>query len=261
MQVLIIEDEPLAANRLKKIITEIKPSIKVIDILDSVESALHWFNTHPENQLDVIFMDIQLSDGISFEILQNTDIKCPIIFTTAYDEYALRAFKHNSIDYLLKPIAKEEVATALNKYDDWFNHKSNTNNNGLIDVQKLLSSLNLPSSTTNYKTRFLAKIGDKFIPLNTQEIKYFYSEEKALFAIKEDKSRYLLEYTLDELETLLNPKEYFRLNRQCIAHINAITKLQSGINGKVKVTLHPLHNEEVTVSRERASVFKKWMEG
>lgn len=260
MNVLIIEDESPAARRLKLLIDSLGFDIQIINVLESVTQAVTWLQRN-ENP-DLIFMDIQLGDGISFEIFSKVEIKCPVIFTTAYDEYALKAFKVNSIDYLLKPISKEDLELSFQKYFNIIGIKqlvSNAPSNtvSLSKIEKLLEQLQLEKT---YKSRLLVKVGDKLSYIELSAVAYFLSEDKLVYAISFEGKRFPLDYSLDELDNILDPKIFFRLNRQFIAKINAIQTIHNYFNGKLKLLLNPATTKEVIVSREKASVFKQWLE-
>jgi two-component system LytT family response regulator len=254
IKVLIIEDEAPAARRLQKMLEATEKDIEVIAHLDSVESSVKWLDAH-DNEADLIFMDIQLSDGISFEIFNKTTVSAPVIFTTAYDEYSLKAFKVNSIDYLLKPITPDDLSQALDKYEKLT--KGGLRHEPIDKIDALLRSLNLKNA---YKSRFLVKIGDKYYSIPTENIAYFYTEEKAVYLYTYDKIRYPLDQSLDEIEKSLDPGQFFRLNRQFIAHVSAVYKLHAYFNGKLKVNLKPEADHEIIVSRDKASILKEWLD-
>lgn len=248
MRVLIIEDESAAARRLAKLIQEVEPDAEIIGHLDSVESAVKWHTQH--DPPDLYFLDIQLADGLSFELVSQLQIKQPIIFTTAFDEYAVKAFKVNSIDYLLKPIDKTELSDAMHKY------KSNFITKG-PDLNVLVNEL--LAARKNYRERFLVRKGDSFVPLLGEEIAYFYAEEKVVFAKSKQNQRYLMEFTLDQLESTLNPNTFYRANRQFIIAIDSVKRVSNHFNGKLKVVVEPAFEEEILISREKAMAFKNWM--
>ena len=252
MNILIIEDEAPAARRLKKMILEIDPEVNVMAMYDSIETSVKWFNAN--EQPDLIFMDIELADGQSFEIFNQVKITAPVIFTTAYDEYALQAFKVNSIDYLLKPIETNALLNAIQKFKTLRENYSKTPE---YDFKHLLKTL---SPAQNYKSRFLIKTGEKFVSIEKESIAYFLSEEKATFLITFDNKRFIMDQTLDELEKITDPILFFRLNRQIIANIKAIGSIHNYFNGKLKLTLKPELKEEVIVSREKAPAFKDWLD-
>lgn len=254
MRIAIIEDEPLAAKRLGKLFLEIEKDALVVATLDSVKATVAWLNKndHP----DLLLMDIQLSDGLCFDIFSKVNIESPVIFTTAYDEFALKAFKVNSIDYLLKPIDKDELQKAVAKFRIRSGLKSsNVSADQLNDMIRLLSEQH-----REYKTRFLVKLGDRLEPVSVNDIQYFYAEEKLTFLITKQQKKFVIDPSLDELEPQLNPLQFFRLNRQYIASIDSITNIHTHLNGKLKVSVRGLEKEEIFVSRERAAEFKKWLD-
>jgi DNA-binding LytR/AlgR family response regulator len=256
MKVLIIEDELPAARRFRSLIEEIDPQIEILDVIDSVESAVKWLNHHQTP--DIIFMDIQLADGLSFDIFEQVKIQSPVIFTTAYDEYALRAFKVNSIAYLLKPIDKDDLAESILKFKDLKNQFSQDNIHA-INLENLLQSFKL--NQKEYKNRFLVKLGDRLIPIADDEIAYFQADEKIVLLITTENKKYAIDFSLDWLEGQLNPAKFFRINRKFIANFRAIQSIHTYFNGKLKIYLSPEIKEEVTVSREKSNEFKKWLEG
>ncbi len=253
MNMLIIEDEAPAARRLAGLIREFEPGVQIYDTIDSVESATKWLKTHESP--DLIFMDIQLADGLSFDIFGRVEVRAPVIFTTAYDEYALKAFKVNSVDYLLKPIDQEELCNSLRKLQ-----KMRDQFTAPLDTQVLRSLVqSLQPSQPQFKNRFLVRFADKLVFIQAEDIAYFVAEDKYVFVITCDNKKYPLDHTLDELDTLLDPSVFFRLNRKFIAHLRSIHSIHTYFNGKLKLHLHPTEPEEVTVSRERAASFKKWL--
>lgn len=254
MKILIIEDEVPAFRRLQKLIEEIKQESIIVEVLDGVESSIKWLNNHPVP--DLIFMDIQLSDGLSFEIFEQIEIQAPIIFTTAYDEYTLKAFKVNSIDYLLKPIDKEELKRSIHKLE-----RLQTQFSGStfpLDISSLIKSLNV--NNPSYKSRFLVKRGDKLATISEESIAYFYTEDKVVFLLTQYKEKYIVDYSLEELEQLLDPEFFFRLNRQVIARLQAIESIHQYFKGKLAVKLQPKTFESIIVSRERSNLFKQWLD-
>lgn len=253
MRIIIIEDEAPALSRIKKMVYELEPDIEIIATADSIEQAVSVIKQN--SKIDLILMDIELADGQSFEIFNLVTVHCPVIFTTAYDEFALKAFKVNSIDYLLKPIDKDELQKAFNKY------KTLQKNNSVVDVNQQMQELllNLKQPAGAYKTRFLVKQGQKLISIATDDIAYFFMYDKLCYLQTNGNSRYVIDYTLDELMGMLNPALFFQLNRQTIASIACIQSVHTYFNGKLKVELKPALSNEVVVSRERASEFKDWL--
>lgn len=252
MRVLIIEDEAPAFRRLEKILMEIDPTIEIVEVLDSVEDTVKWFNNH--GQPDLALMDIQISDGISFQIFDETSVSCPVIFTTAFDEYLLKAFKVNSIDYLLKPIKKEDLEHALDKYK---NLKVSYSQNG-IDMAALLSQINL--TETKYKSRFLVKQGDKMMAIRSEDVVCFYMKHGVVHIFTKNEKSYLSDFTLDELTQQLDPQLFCRANRQFILNANYITTVHKYFKGKLLVELDHFSEEQVVVSSEKATAFKQWLD-
>lgn len=249
MNVLIIEDEQPAAKRLHKMLNEIEPDINVLDSIVSVSTAIKWFaeNKTPE----LIFSDIQLSDGLSFEIFKSVNLNCPVIFTTAYDQYAIEAFKVNSIDYLLKPIKKDELSNAVKKF------KKLSGTAPAIDINKLLQTLH--PVTQEYKHRFIVRYGEHIKTINIDEVVYFYTEDKVNFLCTKDGRRYVIDYNLDSLDATLDPKTFFRINRQYIIGIHAIAEMFAYSKSRVLIKLNPPAKHETIVSTERSATFKLWL--
>ena len=250
MNILIIEDEKPAARLLQRKVEKL--GLQVNMLLHSVEESIAWFenNIHP----DLIFLDIQLSDGLSFEIFEKIDIKSAVIFTTAYDEYALKAFKLNSIDYLLKPIDEEELDIAISKFKNQFQSQ----NVSSLDFE-MIKKMMINPNEKNYKNRFTIKIGEhlKIIPI--EEIECFYSENKGTYLHTTDNRDYLLDLTLEQLETELNPTDFFRVSRKNIVSLNYIKDMLVYSNSRLKIILQTYTNDEIIVSRERVNDFKSWI--
>lgn len=250
INILIIEDEEPAANRLKKMLAELEPEINVLENIVSVSSAITWFK---ENQMpDLIFSDIQLSDGISFEIFKNVEVQCPVIFITAFDEYAIEAFKVNSIDYLLKPVKKEDLQVALEKYK-----KLNVKVSPALDINKVLETFNTPKN--GHKTRFIVRYGEHIKTIKIEEVAYFYTEDKINFLNTNEGRRYTIDYNLDNLDHMLDPKTFFRINRQFIISIHAISEMFTYSKSRVLIKLNPPCKHETIVSTERSGDFKLWL--
>lgn len=251
MKVLIIEDEKPAARRLEQLIRQQRPQAEILGPVDSVEKAVQWFRDNPGP--DLLFLDIQLADGLSFDIFREVEVRSPVIFTTAYDQYTLKAFKLNSVDYLLKPIDPEELQQALDKFGRYYGKAP------LVDasaLESLIQSFQAPE----YKERFIVKIGQQLSFIQVEEVRYFYSEDGLLFAQMKDRKRHALDYTLDQLENLLDPKTFFRLNRKAIANIEAIHKVSPYFNSRLVVEMRPAPGFEVIVSRDRVNDFKNWLD-
>jgi DNA-binding LytR/AlgR family response regulator len=251
MNVLIIEDEKPAARRLSRMLNQL--GIEVNTMLHSVEEALNWFqsNKHP----DLIFLDIQLSDGLSFEIFEEIPVKSAIIFTTAYDEYALKAFKLNSIDYLLKPIDDDELKVAVDKYKEQQPSESSLQVN-IDEIRKLL----INPIDRKYKKRFTIKIGQHIKIIHTDNIECFYSENKSTYIHTSENRNYLIDHSLEHWQDQLNPELFFRVNRTYIVHINAIKDIVAYSNSRLKLVLHSYEEQEIIVSRERVKDFKNWID-
>jgi DNA-binding LytR/AlgR family response regulator len=252
MKVLIIEDEKPAARRLTRLLES--RNMTVVTALHSVAEAVTWFSSNPHPEL--IFLDIQLSDGLSFEIFEHVEVKSNIIFTTAYDEYALKAFKLKSIDYLLKPIDEDDLNTALEKFKAF---KSNTSDTVNIDIEQLKNMLTSNSKAT-YKNRFTTKIGQHLKLINTQDIECFYSMNKGTFLHNKDNRSYLLDYTMSDLESILDPKLFYRVNRGYFVNIHSIKDIISYTNSRLELKLNNYKEEAVIVARDRVRDFKQWLE-
>lgn len=248
MKALIIEDETTAANRLAKLIKEVDPSIEIVDQLDSIEASLNWFHQHP--MPDLIFMDIHLADGASFEIFNHQKITKPIIFTTAYDQYALQAFKVNTVDYLLKPIKKLELEQAINKYVKL--HQAN-----IINYTSLANSM----PRDEHNRRFLIRFGQNIKIVEFKDAAYFYTEDKITFIMTKEGKRYPIEPSLEKVEEMADPRAFFRINRQFIVNLEAIKEMYAYSKSRVKLLLDPAIDKETIVSTERSPVFKKWLLG
>jgi DNA-binding LytR/AlgR family response regulator len=251
MKAIIIEDEKPAARRLARLLEGFK--VNVLTMLHSVEESIEWFqnNEHP----DLIFLDIQLSDGLSFEIFEVVTVKSAIIFTTAYDEYALQAFKLNSIDYLLKPIDDEELQKAVNQFQELKPEKEQITVD-FEDIKKLL----INPLEREYKKRFTTKVGQHIKIINADEVECFYSENKGTYAATTDGRNYLLDITLENLEPDLSPKIFFRVSRKFYVNINHIGDIISYTNSRLKIKMTTFKEQEIIVSRERVKDFKLWLE-
>lgn len=253
MKALIVEDENLAARRLKTLILELRPEWDAGNRTDSIEDTVGFLLNH---LVDIIFLDIQLSDGISFEIFNRVAIKAPIVFTTAYDEYAIKAFKVNSVDYLLKPLDKSELENAILKFESL--RKQEAVPQQVYD-QTLMQNL-LNQLTSNYKERFVIKIGEHIKTVPVDNILYFISLEKVTYLIANDGKRYIVDFTLDRVEEMLNPKFFYRINRKMIIHDQSIEDIVSFSNSRLKLFLLHCDNRDTIVARERVSDFKSWLD-
>ena len=249
MKSVIVEDEKPAARRLQQLLKGRDANFEILAVLDSIEAAVAWFS---QNQhVDVVFVDIQLADGKSFEIFKHVTIKAPIIFTTAYDEYALQAFSVNSIDYLLKPIDEEKLNRSLQKLDDLKGKPQ------LGQLEKLISSF---SNSKKYKNRFLIKQPEKLLTVETSQVAYFMAMQKMVVLVTHENRTFPVDQTLEELEEMLDTAKFYRLNRQIIASLLAIGQISTIYSGKLKISLNPPLKEDVFVSREKASDFKNWLD-
>jgi len=251
MNVIIIEDEKPSARRLQRMLKALDMNAEMM--LHSVEESVEWFNNneHP----DLIFLDIQLSDGLSFEIFETIDIKSAVIFTTAYDEYALQAFKLNSIDYLLKPIDDEDLATAVEKYKVRLPQKQSVT----LDFNDIKNLLVNPIER-EYKKRFSVKVGQHLKLINIEDIECIYSENKGTYAFTNEGRNYLLDVTLDQLEEDLEPDVFFRISRKFYVNINAIKDMVSYTNSRLQIKLNRFNEQDIIVARERVKDFKSWLE-
>jgi len=252
MKILIIEDEPFAQTELLRLLEKTGYEFEVAGILDSVEDSVEWLKSNAEPEL--IFLDIQLSDGISFEIFRHIKIKAPVIFTTAFDEYAIQAFRLNSIDYLLKPIELDALKAALNKLEEM---KSNLALSPLLN-ENILKDL-LQMQKHDYKSRFIAKMGDQIKSIGIEDIAYFYAEDNLVFVRCAGNERYIIDLTLELLEKEVDPKEFFRLNRGYLVRISAIRKVSKYFNSRLLIELEPPAEEKVLVSRVKVPGFMGWM--
>jgi len=254
MKVLIIEDEPRAANQLQNMLASCKFSFELIAIIDSVEDAIHWFQTN--KMPDLIFMDIQLADGLSFEIFQKVEVEAPIIFTTAFDQYAIQAFKVNSVDYLLKPIQKDDLQIALDKFNK-------SNRKSVVEpaiLKQLLASIQSQTETQNTSKRsgLLVKEGTGFVQIKISELLYMYSEDSVTFGVTTSK-RYVIDETIDQLFNTLDSEEFYKINRGQIVAKSAIQKINPYFNHRVKLSILQERDQEFIVSRQKTSDFKDWL--
>jgi len=249
-KVLIIEDEQPAAKRIKKLVSNLDSNIEIIEVIDSVEDAVDWFKNN--KMPDLAFFDIQLADGLSFSIFEKVEVTCPVIFTTAYDQYAIKAFKVNSIDYLLKPIEPEALQNAWKKFQS-LSKESGPN------LQEMMTAFQQMNQKKNFKERFLIKKGDGFKYLTISEVAYFLSDGGLTFLIDKIGKRYIVDDKMDSLEAALDPHQFYRINRKFIIAENAVSKISNYFNSRLKLELSPVSKEEVIVARERVGEFKKWL--
>ena len=252
MNILIVEDEALSARRLKAMVMEIDPTFRILEITDSVRNTVNWLKSNPAP--DLMLMDIELTDGKSFDVFEQVEVKCPVIFVTAYDEYAIKAFRVNSIDYLLKPVKQEELERGIDKLRS-LKQQFSKEASGL-NIQSLLHEFQKQSS---YKERFLIKQADRMLPIETFDIAYFQTKDKHNYIHTFDDKEYVTDLTLDEIEKTLDPKKFFRANRQFLVSATAVEKIHFWFSSKLKVDLRPKASEEVVVSREKAMAFRTWL--
>lgn len=251
MKTIIIEDEELAARRLENMVKSIDPSIEVVAKLESVEDSVKWFQNNPHP--DLIFLDIHLEDGLSFSIFDQVKVNVPIIFTTAFDEYAIKAFKLKSIDYLLKPIVQDDLKKAIDKYREWGEQKQMVN---LTELYKLMQV-----KETSFRDRFSVVVGQKMKSIEVKDIAYFFSASGITFVAMLSKSQYSLDLSLDNLMDELDPKQFFRVNRQYLVSLNSIANIHIYPKSRLKLELNPPIPEGVFVSLDKVVDFKKWVDG
>lgn len=258
MKIVIIEDEKAAVRNLISLLSEVNPEIEILTVLDSIGSTLDWFGNH--SIPDLIFMDIHLADGSAFEIFDHISITCPIIFTTAYDEYALRAFKVSSIDYLLKPIGKEDIKHAFEKLEKLKDATSKYATVSLTQENELLQLIHSLKKQDTYKTHFLIPLrGDKLLPISVDMIRLFYIKDCQVKAVLTDGSEYNFPQTLDELTDCLNPTLFFRANRQYLISREAIKDIDLWFNNRLSINIwHSKNAEKILVSKVRVAEFKEW---
>ena len=271
LRILVLEDEYPAAERLQRLLALAAPTAQVQAVLDTVAGALAWLDQHPAP--DLILSDIRLADGLSLDVFAQTLVRSPVIFTTAYDQYALQAFRANGIDYLLKPLKLPELQAALRKFgmrsEDWSINSTSSENllasssfpipNSSFNIERLLDAL--PRPQRPYKTRFLVRQGETLLPLPTAEAAWFQSRHDTTTLATPDGRRFVVDYTLEQLEALLDPALFFRLNRQLLAQLPAVRRLLPHFGGKLLVELSPAPTGEVLVSKDKASAVKAWLEG
>jgi len=248
MRIIVIEDEPRAASHLERLLKKVAPEMTVIARLESVREGLKYLQNNPEP--DLIFSDIQLADGLCFEIFNQWPVRCPIIFTTAYDHYALEAFKTSGLDYLLKPIEEERLHKAIVKTRQFSPE---------LVMEKLLS-MNQTTSAQIFKSRFMVKVGDKIKSIPVEEISLFFSQEKATYLFTKSSHNYNIEYTLDQLEQILDPQVYFRISRKYIVSIHACTNIMAWTNSRLRLRIEGSSDPDIFVARERVQEFKNWLD-
>ncbi len=253
MRVLIIEDEPQATRLLENLIVGVDSQIQIVGCTDSIRSSVQWLKSNPVP--DLIFMDIQLGDGLSFEIFERIDVKSPVIFTTAYDEYALKAFKVNSIDYILKPVDREELQTAINKFKLLTQDRHAAGRNITDSIGKVVELL-----SRKFKERFVLKVGEHLRTIEVKDIHFFFSAEKATFCHTEDNRNHILDFTLDQLVEKVDPAKFFRVNRKYLVNAEAITDIIQYSNSRLRLVLKGSTDADVIVAREKVQEFKAWLD-
>jgi DNA-binding LytR/AlgR family response regulator len=252
MNILIVEDEELAVRKLQKTLASINEHYVASSVTDSIRSTVDWLKANPAP--DLILMDIELADGQSFEIFSQTEVRSPVIFTTSYDEFALKAFKVNSIDYLLKPVQKEDLEAALKKL--MFLKKDSASS---LNVENLVRELQQKLQPKEYRKRFLVKNGQKLVSIEIHEIAYFYSDGRLNFFKTTDNRKFVVDYTMDELEEMLDPSQFFRISRAFFVSVDSILKIDDYFGNRLILQLKPAVDKEALVSREKVTDFKKWM--
>lgn len=254
MKVLIIEDEALAADRLLKLVTDAEPNAEILGKLESVRSVVYWFNTNTKP--DLIFMDVQLADGLCFEIFDQVKVDTPIIFTTAYNEYALKAFKVNSVDYLLKPIDKDELLSAMAKFKKQTAAGSSTSQIDTLILNKVKSMLQNP-----YKTRFVVRIGEHIKAVSVDDISFIYSSEKSTLIRTVTGRDFALDGSIDQIASEMDPAKFFRVSRKYLVAIDHVSDIIAYSGSRLKLIMKGIEDDEMIVSREKVAEFKRWLEG
>lgn len=252
MNILIVEDEDLAVKKLQKTLAAVDANSTVVGITDSIQSSVEWLQDNPAP--DLILMDIELADGQSFAIFDAVSVRSPVIFTTSYDEYALKAFKVNSVDYLLKPVQKEDLEAALKKL-----HALQGKDQGGIDMERLIKALQSKLQPREYRKRFLVKNGQKLVSVELAEIAYFYTDGRLNFFKTHDNKKYFIDYTMDELGDMLDPDQYFRISRSFFVSVSCIDKIDDYFGNRLILQLRPASEKEVLISREKVTDFKTWL--
>lgn len=257
MNILIIEDEELAAKKLQKTLAAVREDAIVAGITHSIATSVDWLKSNPAP--DLILMDIELADGQSFEIFEKFQVTCPVIFTTSYDEYAVKAFKVNSVDYLLKPIQKDDLKSALDKLDRVKKQYSASTAAPAISVDQLVRELQQQLQPKEYRKRFLVKHVNKLVSVEVSDIAYFFAENGLNFFVAKDNTKYMVDYLMDEIENMLDGESFFRINRSIIVTIDCIEKMEDYFGGRLILKVKPAFEKEVLVSREKVTDFKKWL--
>jgi two-component system, LytTR family, response regulator LytT len=256
MKVFIVEDEDLAVKKLTKTLESVDESAEIVGVADSIRASVNWLKNNPAP--DLILMDIELCDGQSFEIFDKVEVKSTVIFTTSYDEYALKAFKVNSVDYLLKPVQKEDLKAALSKLENMKAMYSSQSGSAL-NVENLVKELHQKLQPREFRKRFLVKHAQKLVSVDIEEIAYFYSDGRLNFFKTYDNRKFVVDYTMDELEEMLDPNRYFRISRSFYVSINSIDQIHDYFGNRLLLHLKPAVDKEAIVSREKVTDFKLWM--
>lgn len=252
MKVLVVEDEKSAAKRIISLLHEVDPQMEVLQVLDTVKKTVEWFMAHPAP--DLLFLDIQLADGLSFDIFDKVEISCPVIFTTAYDQYALKAFEVYSLDYLLKPIGREKLIRAIDKYNKIIGHIDKK-----LDSTILQNALEMIQGKS-FKERFIVKYGEHIKSIPTDQICCFFSEEKISFLKSYDGRKFVVDYTIEQIESLIDPAQFFRINRKYIINVEAIEDVVIYSNSRLKLIVKHFHDMDMIVAREKVQSFKRWLD-
>lgn len=255
LSILIVEDETPAAEKLERYLKKYSPTISVAAVCDSIESASQWLQGNQET-IDLIFMDIQLKDGLSFTIFKEVTVQKPVIFVTAYNEYALEAFKVNSIDYLLKPVTFADLSASLQKFENLREQMATTD-----AKREKIKSLAQTDSPKNYKERFMVKVGDHIRSITIDQVMLFFADGRDVYLVTNQQRKFIIDFTLESLDEVLNPKNFFRVNRSYIVHIPFIQDVVTYSNSRLKITTQPAWDKEVIVSREKVNEFKEWFDG
>jgi two-component system, LytTR family, response regulator LytT len=257
MNIFLIEDEDLAVKKLKKTLQSVDSTAVVVGEADSIKDSVTWLETNPSP--DLILMDIELADGQSFEIFNHTEIKSPVIFITSYDEYALKAFKVNSVDYLLKPVQKDELSAALDKYRKMKQMYASDAGQVPVSIDILVKELQQKFQTKEYRKRFLVKHGQKLVSIEVDDIAYFFSEGRLNFFKTNDNRKFVVDYTMDELSEMLDPDSFFRISRAFYISVDSVDQIHDYFGNRLLLHLKPAVDKEAIVSREKVSEFKTWL--
>ena len=259
MKILIVEDEPLAVKKLQRTLSAVEEEAEVIGVTHSIKSTVEWIQANPAP--DLVLMDIELADGQSFEVFNQVEVPGSVIFVTSYDEYALKAFKVNSVDYLLKPIKKEDLQAALDKFKQLKKRYAAQPSPSLnmVNLEGLLKELYSKVTSKTYRKRFLVKNGNKLTSIETGEVAYFFTEGRLNFFKTSSNKKFIVDYSIDELEEMLDPEQFFRINRSFVVSLDSVSLIEDFFGNRLALKLIPEQDKEVIVSREKVSEFKRWM--